>query len=78
MEHGVSAGERDAVEEGGGIGEAAGDGVGGDEGRCGYGARVVAEEDRRGGEVGGERVEVEEAEGEVGVGRGVRMENFPP
>lgn len=69
VEHGVPAGERDGVEEGGGIGEAAGDGVGGDKGRCGDGAGVRAEEDRRGGEVGGEGVEVEEAEREVGVGR---------
>lgn len=69
MEHGVPARDRDGVEEGGGVTEAAGDGVRGDEGRGGDGARVGAEEDGRGGEVRGEGVEVEEAEGEVRVGR---------
>jgi hypothetical protein len=71
VEDSVAASGRDGVEERDGGGEAARGGVRCDEGGGGDGARVGAEEELGGGEVGGERVEVGEAEGEVRVRRRV-------
>jgi hypothetical protein len=71
VKDGVSTHGRDGVEEGHGGRQAARGGVRRNEGGGGYRAWFGAEEELGGGEIGGEGVEVDEAEGEMRVRRRV-------